>query len=213
MADVSEVLHEALQAINVATAKIQHAYQLIYEMGGAGAPGHKLLAVPWMSQLGPDAAYSNSDCGPACVAMLLRSLGKSPTVDQVSASTGLPRGYKYTKPANLIAAAAAYGVNLERRLNMTIEALRESIERGKPVIVLVHYPSLPDKVRFDPKFNAGHWVLVVGVVDDGGVLYHDPYWPDTRGQAVRVSRADFERVMWDCSLDGNTPDQALVLEQ
>lgn len=212
MSDVREYLSAALRAMDAATAQIQHAYQVLYEMGGDGAPVATVLDVAWASQLGPDAAYSNSDCGPACVTMWLRWLQRPVSVDQVSEATGLPRGYKYTVPGNLVAAAKAFGLRIRRVLNVSITALQESIAAGAPVIVLVHYPSLPAAVRYDAKFSGGHWVLVVGYTDGGDVIYHDPYWPDTRGQRVRVTRADFERAMRECSIDGNTPNQALMLD-
>lgn len=210
--DVRDYFHAALKSLDAATAQLQHAYQVLYEMGGTGAPAATVLDVPWASQLGPDAAYSNSDCGPACVAMWLRWIGRAVSVDQVSQATGLPKGYKYTVPANLMAAAKTFGLMLERTLGVTVERLGQMIDRGAPAIVLVHYPSLPAESRYDPKFTGGHWVLVIGQVDDGSLIYHDPYWPDTRGQRVRVPRADFERAMRECTLDGNSPNQALILK-
>ena len=206
--DVRDYFHAALQALNVATAQMQHAYQVLYEMGGDGAIAATVLDVPWASQLGPDAAYSNSDCGPACVAMWLRWIGRAVNVDQVSQATGLPKGYKYTVPANLMAAAKTFGLMLERVLNVSVDDLCRAIDSGAPTIALVHYPSLPAEVRYDHKFNSGHWVLVVGYTRDD-VIYHDPYWPDSRGQRVRIARADFERAMRECTLDGNSPNQAL----
>jgi uncharacterized protein YvpB len=189
---------------------LQQAGQLLAGLAGDGIPAIKALPIPWASQLGTDASYSNSDCGPTCATMWLRWLGKAVTVDQVSIATGLPRGYKYTLPANLMMAAKTFGLNLTRTLNVSIDALCASIDQGAPGLVLVHYASLP--TRFDPKFYAGHWVLFVGYTLDGkDVLYHDPYWPDTRGQQMRVSRLDFERAMRECSIDGNTPNQALLL--
>lgn len=209
--DVRGYFNDALQAMDLATAKIQHAYQVLYETASGGAPMVHALPVPWASQLGKDAAYSNSDCGPACVAMWLRWMNRFVSVDQVSQATGLPRGYRYTLPANLMLAANEFGLILERALNVSIEALFKSIDQGSPAIVLVHYASLP--TRYDAKFSGGHWVLVVGYTDDGDVLYHDPYWPDTRGQMVRVTRAEFERAMRECNIDGNSPNQALMIKR
>ena len=130
--DVREYFQAALKAMDVATAQIQHAYQLLYDMGGDGAPAVRVLDIPWASQLGKDAAYSNSDCGPACVAMWLRWLGKTVTVDQVSKATGLPQGYKYTMPANLMLAAKAHGLNIGRAFNVSIASLRAAIDAGAP---------------------------------------------------------------------------------
>lgn len=165
------------------------------------------LSVPWLSQLGPKAAYSNSDCGPACVAMWLRSLGQAATVDQVSKETGLPYGYKYTIPTQLIAAAGKFGLTLRREFGLTPAVLRDEVNSGAPAIVLVHYPDLPR--RYDQKFAAGHYVLIVGHTDKA-LLYHDPYWPDTTGQYLEIEDAALEKAMQNCEKDGNTPRQGLV---
>ena len=122
------------------------------------APIVHRLEVPWMSQLGPDAAYSNDDCGPACVAMWLRYLNILKTVDDVSRATGLSAGYKYTIPGQLITAAAAFGLKLQRLVNLKVEDLEARIDAGQPSIMLVHYGSLV--VRYDPNFKAGHFVLL-----------------------------------------------------
>lgn len=210
---IVDLLRRSLQAMDAATSPLQQALHWLTETGNGGAPAVRIIDIPWASQLGKDAAYSNSDCGPACVTMWLRWLGKAVTVDQVSKATGLPQGYKYTMPANLMLAAKAHGLNIGRAFNITLASLRAAIDAGAPAIVLVHYASLPESKRFDPKFTSGHWVLVVGhTIDAGDVIYHDPYWPDTRGQMVRVTAAEFERAMRDCGIDGNTPNQALMLK-
>jgi len=171
------------------------------------ADGARRLGVPWLSQLGPDAAYSNADCGPACVAMWLRWLGQVVTVDQASKATGLPHGYKYTVPAQLVAAAGKFGLALRREFGLTPAVLRDEIASGSPAIVLVHYPDLPR--RYDPKFATGHYILVVGSTDKT-LLYHDSYWPDSTGQFMAIEDAALERAMQNCERDGNTPRQGLV---
>lgn len=170
-------------------------------------PAPRPVVVPWLSQLGPDAAYSNSDCGPACVAMWLRSRNQSVTVDQISKSTGLPTGYRYTTPGNLITAGHAFGLELARVLGLTVDRLKQEIDAGRPVLCLVHYASLFK--RYDQNFKAGHWVLVIGYTDQS-IIYHDPYWPDTAGASIAIPIAQFETALHDCKIDGNTPDQGLV---
>lgn len=191
----------ALAALNDASVQLKAIVQQQI------APAPHLLSVPWLSQLGPDAAYSNSDCGPADVAMWLRLVGKIVSVDDVSKATGLSAGYHYTIPAQLIAAAGHYGLSLMRIVSATIDQLHAEIDAGRPIIVLVHYASLP--ARYDANFTAGHWLLVIGYTDTE-IIYHDPYWPDTRGQAIHCPIARFEHAMRDCGIDGNSPNQALI---
>lgn len=194
---LNEVLSDGRTAANAVD-------QLIAQL--QPAPPHP-VTVAWMSQLGPDAAYSNSDCGPACLAMWLRSRAKAVTVDQVSQATGLPRGYRYTLPGNLITAAHAFGLELARNTALTVDRLQKEIDAGRPVLCLVHYASLFK--RYDQNFKAGHWVLVIGYTEQS-IIYHDPYWPDAAGAGVAIPIAQFEIAMQDCTIDGNTPNQGLV---
>jgi hypothetical protein len=175
-----------------------------------GTKTSRLLAIPWIGQntASTDDDYSNSDCGPACLAMWLTWHDQDHiiTVDDVSAATGLPLGYKYTIPANLITAAAHWQLKLERVLNFSFDMIRGEINRGSPALVLVHYPDLVK--RFDVKYKASHWILVIGY-DETGLIYNDPYWPDNRGAAIHIEYAAFALAMRDVALDGNTANQGL----
>lgn len=175
------------------------------------ANGDHILAYPWIGQNTPLSTddWSNSDCGPACVAMIV-SASRRITVDDASKATGLSRGYTYTVPQHLITAAASFGVKLTRMTGLSIDALKNEINAGRPVIVLVHYASLLS--RFDQNFRAGHWVLVVGYTDTE-IVYHDPYWPSQDGGSrLHIAYAAFGKAMADDAIDGNTPNQALMVQ-
>lgn len=175
-----------------------------------------LLKIPWIGQNTAAATddYSNNDCGPACLSMWLNWSSteerKMITVDEVSAATGLPRGYTYTIPANLITAAAHWQLRLERVLNLSADGIKREIDHEYPVMVLVHYPSLP--IRFDPAYKKSHWILVIGY-DETGLIYNDPYWPDKRGEGIHLEYSAFAQAMRDVYLDSNTASQGLRLAQ
>ncbi len=201
----------ALAALDAATSAVQHAILVMAGMGGNGAPNMKRIDVPWIGQNTnrPDDDWSNSDCGPTCVAMWLRSRGEAANVDDVSRATGLAKGYLYTLPAHLITAAGHYGLRLQRVVHFKISDIKSQIDGGMPVLALVHYASL--EKRFSERFKAGHWILVIGYTDNGMMLYHDPYWPDeSGGREIVISEAALARAMQDCAKDGNTPEQGLV---
>lgn len=175
-------------------------------------PSKHLLAVPWIGQNVPSVTtddYSNSDCGPACVAMWLNYLRASVpvTVDDVSKATGLPVGYKYTIPGNLITAAAKWNLKLDRVINLSPAAIRAQIDAGNPSIILVHYGSL--EKRWDANFTGGHYVIVVGYTDDT-VIYNDPYWPTDAGHNLEMRWPLFIQAMQDCTKDSNTPNQGVM---
>ena len=170
--------------------------------------GRRRLEIPWLSQLGPEAAYSNNDCGPADVAMIARWRGETlATVDTASRATGLAKGYAYTMPGHLITAARVFGINLAQATGLTISGLKADVDLGYPTIVLVHYATLPK--RWDAKYKIGHWILVNGYTEVGTVLYHDPYWPDSTGRYIEITNDLLLRAMADCRLDGNTVNQGL----
>jgi hypothetical protein len=201
-------IRNAANYLDAVSAELQRTIAVLRVMNPGGAPNVVKVGVPWLSQLGPEAAYSNSDCGPACVTMLARWLGKSVTVDQMSQATGLARGYTGTLPAHLIKAGAAYGVKLQRTLNISIGQLREWVNAGAPALVLVHYASLPK--RYDQRFQSGHWIVVCGCTSNARMLYHDPYWPDTTGQYLDIADGELEKAMRDCEIDRNTARQGLT---
>ncbi len=161
------------------------------------------LDVPWLSQLGGQAAYALGDCGSADVAMLLNFLGHAVTVDEVSAATGKLRGFKLLSWDDLIRAAAHWSVTLTHHLNTSLAHLIADLTANKPVIALVDYKSLPPMNRFDAKYTLGHFLLLVGY-DEQSILYHDPYWVDRTGGAFRtLTRAEFERA-FSTVASGNT---------
>lgn len=119
---------------------------------------------------------------------------------------------RYTLPADLIRVAGAHGVVLARKLGCSVSDLEAKMKAFRPVIALIHYGDL-GVLRQDTTFNAGHWVVIVGV-DDQGVIIHDPDWKNERrleGANLIVPRAIFERAWANCSLDGNTPNQCLMV--
>ena len=160
----------------------------------ATSASSKRLLVPWLGQLGDTAAYARGDCGAACVAMVVNCYrgGNGVTVDEVSLATGKPQGYTLASFQELINAAARFNVALEH-VAYTLEQIRADVEAGKPVICIVNYKSLPTYNRYDPAYNAGHYIVVVGYEDDC-VLYHDPYWLTAdRGAYRSLTHPDFER--------------------
>lgn len=190
-------------------SQLQRASAVLQVMGG-DVKVQGVLGVPWVGQNVREIStddFSNNDCGPACLTMWLNYLEKRVTVDDVSKSTGLSRGYTYTLPGHLMAAAKAYGLPLNRVTNIGLSTVKANIDNNDPVVVLVHYASLPK--RSDPNFKAGHWIIVTGY-DNDGITYNDPLWQDETGKALKMTWAEFDKAMADCAIDGNTPRQGLV---
>ncbi len=179
---------------------------ILFKPIGSTAPAEDIrLNVPWVSQLSTSAGFAAGDCSMACVAMVLRSLGQSVTVDQVSKASGLKPGFVQAAWWDAVHAAANWHVVLEHGYNLTLDDLIADLRLARPAIVIVNYQSIPEQKRYSKTYNAGHFVVVVGFNADH-ILVHDPFWADDqadRGAFVSLARADFDRA-WSTVAPGNT---------
>ncbi len=202
---MDELVGELLTSLREIRAEIDKAIAKI-EATIQPAPAESLyLHVPWVSQLGSLAGFAAGDCSMACVAMVLRSLGQSVTVDDVSRASGLKAGFKSAAWWNAVHAAAQWHVVFEHAADLTLEDLIADLRLAKPVIVILNYQSIPADLRYSDTYNSGHFVVVVGCNAEH-VLMHDPYWPEDcadRGAFVSMARQDFERA-WSTVAPGNT---------
>lgn len=207
---IDQMLEEAARAAEVIKAQLAGIRDEVHSNELEGPPNQRLLNFPWLGQNVPDRHdedYSNNDCGPASLCMWLNGYGRSLSIDDVSKATGLQRGYLYTMPGDLIRAARAYGINLAHKFGTaTVAGIKAEIDKGHPVIVLIHYGSMP--TRFS-SFQKGHYILITGY-DNGQIVYNDPLAPDSRGGGIHVSESDLSKAMADCTIDGNTANQMLV---
>ena len=174
-------------------------------------PTPHILDTPYRSQWDPDGSDYGSDCGPACVAMVLEHYGVRVDINQLSREAGMVAGRPYTLPVELMRAAMLHGVTLARRLPCVISDLAIELDAGRPVIVLLHYGSIIN--RQDANYTKGHWVVVVGL-DKDAVYIHDPNWRGSvrdNGRALMISRATFDEAWEKCTLDGNSARQCLMV--
>ena len=171
-----------------------------------------VLDVPWLSQLGPDAAFAPGDCGPACLAMWINYLGQaSVTVDDVSKQSRLDEGFKYTMPAHLIWAARHWNIDLYWQRYLEIDDLKAELDAGQPCIVLAEYDWLPH--RYDASYAKSHWLLVIGY-DSDSVFYHDPYWrSEFSGANIDIGYQDFFTAWRNVTESGNSERQALRIRR
>ena len=155
----------------------------------------KKLAVPYRSQGDQDARFATTDCGAACVAMLLEGFGRFEKIDDVFRSTGKAHN-EFLSRQDMINAAAGFNLNLRRYNVGSQNFLKNSIDKNKPLIALIHYAawSKPNSgVDTQSNFASAHFVVVTGY-DGNDVFIHDPLWWGTRrseGSHKRMSYAKF----------------------
>ena len=163
--------------------------------------------VPYLSQLGPDADFAPGDCGPACMAMVVRhQTGTEVTVDHVSEATGNPEGFRFTNNMTLIRTARKWGVSMYWARHLIMERLIDELDAGRPVIALIHYPSLP--VRYDPKYPYSHFIVLKGY-DHDYLYYNDPYWPANKVKSVAIAHSAFDLAWSNVTKNGNSARQCL----
>lgn len=137
----------------------------------AAPSGTLRLKIAHYSQTGPGATIAN-DCGPVCVAAILRAYGNNIDSDSLYAKLPPEKRGTFTTFSDLRQIARDFGVTLayqEAPANTAITTLIGHLNAGKPVICLVNYSLL---VPEDP-FDGGHFVVAVGYTPDS-VLIHDP---------------------------------------
>lgn len=127
------------------------------------------LAVPFVPQ-------EKDTCGAASLTMVMRYWGDDVTHDEVAAAI-VEAGKPGIAGSRLEAFARARGY-LALAYAGDAAQLRESLEKGRPLIVALHVGKGLD-----------HDVVVTGLGPDGDVTLHDP----ALGRDRRLSRIEFEK--------------------
>ena len=170
----------------------------------------KKLEVPYRSQRDSDALYAPSDCGAACVGMLLKAYGMNATIDEIFKATGQPQ-QNFLSRGDLIKAASQYQVTLRRFSDGDQDYLKRKIDQNRPVIALVNYAawSKPGSgVVTQSDFAKTHFVVVTGY-DGDDVLINDPlFWGSRRqeGKDKRMTYTQFATAWGTCHDFLSNPD-------
>jgi predicted double-glycine peptidase len=170
----------------------------------------KKLEIPYRSQRDSDALYAPSDCGAACVAMLLQAYGMQVSIDDVFKATGEAQ-QNFLSRGDLIRAARQFHLDLSRFGNGDQAFLQARIDESKPFIALVNYQawSKPNSgVSTQSSFAKTHFVVVTGY-DGNDVMLNDPLWWGARrqeGKNKQMTYTQFEDAWGSCHLFLNNPD-------
>ncbi len=142
----------------------------------------RILDVPYRSQWDHDANKSNTDCGPACLAMVLGYYGTQAAINDLFTATGVEPG-KLIGFGQLQQVARSYGITFEYSANHKLRDLKQWIDEAKPVIALVKYSywsEIEAGLSTQDTYTGPHFVVVVGY-GDGNIYINDPnYWPPRR---------------------------------
>jgi len=158
-----------------ASGRVDGTQELMREVSPINPQGGIALKVKWLSQLGVNAP-GKFDCGQACVLMLpmySNLAGKMRVADLTKLIDGR------TSPFQLQSLAARFGLSLKAYVSTNDDLpklLRERLDQGRPVILLVDYVDLGFPVHLTSGNNQGlHWLVVIGYTDLGFIV-NDPLW-------------------------------------
>jgi uncharacterized protein YvpB len=147
----------------------------------------RILDVPYRSQWDEDANKSTTDCGPACLAMVLNYYDIHLSINQLFTATGVRPG-RYVGFGQLQRVAQDYGLAFTYSVNRKLDDLKRYIDEGKPSIALVKYSfwsQIEPRISTQDSFTGPHFVVVVGY-GDGNIYVNDPnYWPPRREEGYR----------------------------
>lgn len=147
-----------------------------YEWSSAFRPV-VLLAVPYVSQLGPGADSRRNDCGAACAAMLLRAyLGLTLTPDEFYTKFAIS-GDAYLTVPQIRKALGSLGLLTDFRAGLSMQDLFNTIATGKPPITLLRYKVLSAAGLTERPFEGPHFAVAVGM-DCKYIYLHDPLYAD-----------------------------------
>ncbi len=72
----------------------------------------------------------------------------------------------------------------------TLDGILEQTALGRPVMLLVHYRSLPG--HEDDEWPGDHYILFLGLTAAGDVTYHDPGFEGDRGANMTIDQETLE---------------------
>jgi hypothetical protein len=139
-----------------------------------------IIQAPYHSQF-DGSIWAETNCGPTTLAMALGALGI--TANQIALRQEANRQIGSSNPGNgtswesLAYAASQNGVSTDGLMNgrayrqWTLDDLRQELNQGRPVMLLVRYWDLP--YTAGTTFAGDHYILALGFNSNGDLVYND----------------------------------------
>jgi hypothetical protein len=191
------------------------SFEALRETAGSGAATQLksfatqtslLLGVPFRTQI-DGTAFSLVNCGPASLAMVLTAFGVNVDPSSVrdylnflignyntEQGTSLYVLGRIAREAGLNIFGVGGGGNLQ---GWTVDAVREQVRAGHPVITLTKYRRLPGHFGSVTEFD--HYIVITGLAGEDFV-YNDAAYATEYGYNLLISPAQLERAWADSSV-------------
>lgn len=166
--------------------------------------------VPWRTQL-DGTTYASSNCGPAALGMAMSYYGEWWSSHGIRKSVNTYLGYwgkdggstwealKYAAEIRDFKVVGLYDYGHHYR-QWTLDDLVEQTSRGRPVVLLVRYWSLPD--HGDEDWWGDHYIVFLGLTSDGRVVFHDPAFSSELIGSYRVMSQERLMRAWSRTASG-----------
>lgn len=150
--------------------------------------------IPWRSQF-DGSPYASANCGPASLGMAMSYYGEWWSTDGIRKSTNallgaVPRNegtdwpsLKYAAETRDFTVVGLYDSSGGYR-KWTVDQLVREIEQERPVLLLVRQRSLPG--HEDTRNYSDHYIVFLGLMSDGRVVYHDSAFAEELQGAYRL---------------------------
>lgn len=176
----------------------------------------KILNIPYRSQEDADARFAYTDCGAACVAMILDAFEHHVTIDQVFKDTG-HKSNEFLSRSELIGAANKYNVSMKKFGSGAFAKLKSALDANLPMIALINYAAWSQRdigVPTQSTFDKTHFVVIVGYDDNDNIIINDPLWWGSRrdeGSRKTMTYDQFNAAWSTCHEFLNNPDNVGII--
>jgi len=127
-------------------------------------------------------------CGAAVVLSLLLYYGKGPLNEEIVGKK-LKMDETGTDPYQIKRVLKNYGLKFIEYRGMTIEQLRQNVDKGRPVLIMLQAWGKPEKYsRCKNGCKDGHWLIAIGY-DKYNIYFEDPVLNISRGY-IKVKELD-----------------------
>lgn len=163
----------------------------------------RVLDVPYVSQNEPATAFTDNDCGPACMVGLLAAVGIQTTVREFMQRASITHR-NTTQYNELRRGVLAFGKDLKHIRPLHLSGILNYIKHGQPVCALLYRHHLLPGKRY------GHFMNIVGYRIREDKLYIVAHDPDGKPYSEYPAE-QFVRALANVNGNNNLPFQGMVI--